>query len=155
MVMKTMYLHRQMDFFHISHAFQPVYSNYSLAPQFGFLPSENSLFVSKVELWQSENENEVSQLCPTLCDPKDCSLPGSSIRSIFQARVLEWAAIYFSRGSSQPRDQTWVFPHCRQALYHLSHQGSLYQELWQKTLQNPEVSHCCNFFWTLNHEIYT
>ena len=39
-----------------------------------------------------------------LCDPMDYSLSGSSIRGIFQARVLEWAAISFSRGSSQPRD---------------------------------------------------
>ena len=38
----------------------------------------------------------------------DCSLPGSSIHGIFQARVLEWVAIFFSRGSSQPRDQTQV-----------------------------------------------
>ena len=44
----------------------------------------------------------------TLCDPMDCSLPGSSIHGIFQARVLEWVAISFSRGSSQPRDQTQV-----------------------------------------------
>ena len=43
-----------------------------------------------------------------LCDPMDCSLPGSSVHGIFQARVLEWGAIVFSRGSSQPRDQTWV-----------------------------------------------
>ena len=40
----------------------------------------------------------------------DCSLPGSSICGIFQARVLQWVAISFSRGSSQPRDQTWVSP---------------------------------------------
>ena len=50
--------------------------------------------------------SEVTQLCPTLCDPLDCSLPGSSIHGIFQARVLEWGAISFSRGSSQPRDWT-------------------------------------------------
>ena len=48
------------------------------------------------------------QLCPTLCDPMDCSLRGSSIHGIFQARVLEWVAISFSRGSYQPRDWTWV-----------------------------------------------
>ena len=47
-------------------------------------------------------------MCPTLCDLKDCSLQGSSIHSIFQARVLEWVAISFSRGSSRPRDQTQV-----------------------------------------------
>ena len=46
--------------------------------------------------------------CPTLCDPMDCSLPGSSVHGIFQAIVLEWIAISFSRGSSWPRDQTWV-----------------------------------------------
>ena len=47
--------------------------------------------------------------CLTLFDPMDCSPPGSSIHGIFQARILEWVAIPFSRGSSQPRDRTWVF----------------------------------------------
>ena len=50
----------------------------------------------------------VTQSCPTLCDPMDCSLPGSSVHEIFQARILEWVAISFSRGSSQPRDWTQV-----------------------------------------------
>ena len=45
---------------------------------------------------------------PTLCDPVDCSLPGSSIHGILQARILERVAISFSRGSSWPRDWTWV-----------------------------------------------
>ena len=53
-------------------------------------------------------ESEVTQLCPTLCDPMDCSLSGSSIHGIFQARVLEWIAISFSGGSSQPRNRTRV-----------------------------------------------
>ena len=44
------------------------------------------------------------QLCPTLCDPMDCSLPVSSVHGILQARIPEWIAISFSRGSSQPRD---------------------------------------------------
>ena len=52
--------------------------------------------------------HEQHALCPTLCDPMDGSLPGSAIHGIFQARILEWAAISFSRGSSQPRDQTRV-----------------------------------------------
>ena len=43
-----------------------------------------------------ENESEVAQSCPTLCDPMDCSPPGSSVHGIFQARVLEWGAIAFS-----------------------------------------------------------
>ena len=51
-----------------------------------------------------KKESGVTHLCPTFCDPMDCSLPGSSIHGIFQARVLEWVAISFSRGSSQPRD---------------------------------------------------
>ena len=50
----------------------------------------------------------VTQLCPTLCDPMDCSRPGSSIHRILQARILEWVAIPFSRGSSWPRDGTRV-----------------------------------------------
>ena len=53
-------------------------------------------------------ESEIAQSCPTLCDPMDCSLLGSSIHRIFQTRVLEWIAISFSRGSSRPRDQTRV-----------------------------------------------
>ena len=44
----------------------------------------------------------------TLCGPTDCGLPGSSVHGISQARILEWVAIPFSRGSSRPRDQTWV-----------------------------------------------
>ena len=55
-----------------------------------------------------KNESEVAQSCPTLCDPMDCSLPGSSIHGVFQARILEWVAISFSRRSSQPRDWTQI-----------------------------------------------
>jgi len=44
----------------------------------------------------SESESEVTQLCPTLSDPMDCSLPGSSVHGVFQAGVLEWGAIAFS-----------------------------------------------------------
>ena len=50
----------------------------------------------------------VAQLCPTLCDPMDCSWPDSSVQGIFQARILDWVAIPFSRRSSQPRDWTQV-----------------------------------------------
>ena len=52
--------------------------------------------------------SEVAQSCPTLCDPMNCSLRGSSIHEIFQARVLEWVAISFSRGSSWTRDWNQV-----------------------------------------------
>ena len=50
----------------------------------------------------------VAQSCLTLCNPMDCSLPGSSIHGIFQARILEWVAISLSRGSSWSRDWTRV-----------------------------------------------
>ena len=50
----------------------------------------------------------ITQSCPTLCNPMNCSLPGSSLHGILQARVLEWVAISFSRGSSWLRDQTQV-----------------------------------------------
>ena len=54
----------------------------------------------------------------------DCSLPGFSVHGILQARILEWAANLFSRGSSQPRDWTWSLPYCRQIVYCLSQQAS-------------------------------
>ena len=50
----------------------------------------------------------VAQSCPTLCDPMDCSPPGSSVLGILQVRILEWVVISSSRGSSQSRDQTRV-----------------------------------------------
>ena len=50
----------------------------------------------------------VIQLCLTLCDPMNCSLPGSSVHGILQTRILEWVVMPFSGGSSQPRDQTQV-----------------------------------------------
>ena len=55
-----------------------------------------------------KSESEVAQSGPTLCDSMDCSLPGSSIHGIYQSRVLEWVAIFFSRGSSQARNWTRV-----------------------------------------------
>ena len=59
-----------------------------------------------IQNWESESE--VAQLCPTLCDHMNCSLPGSSGHGIFQARVLEWVAISFFRGSFRPRNWTQV-----------------------------------------------
>ena len=51
---------------------------------------------------------ELLQSCPALCDPIDCSLPGSSVHGILQAKILEWVAVPFSRGSSAPRDEIGV-----------------------------------------------
>ena len=55
-----------------------------------------------------QHSTSLTQLCLTLWDPMDCSPPGSSLHGILQARILEWVAISFSRGSSRPRDQTPV-----------------------------------------------
>ena len=51
----------------------------------------------------------VTQSCPTLCNPMDCSPPGFSVHGILPAKILEWVAIFFSRGSFQPRGGIWVF----------------------------------------------
>ena len=67
------------------------------------------------------------QSCPTLCDPMDCSPPGSSVHGILQARILEWVAMPSSRRSSQPRDWnhiSYVFCIGRRVLYHQCHLGS-------------------------------
>ena len=79
-----------------------VFVNYPSFPFLGFL------FVALL----------VTKLCLTLCDPMDCSPPASSVRGILQARILEWVAIPFSRGSSWPRDWTHVFRIGSWVLYH-------------------------------------
>ena len=65
----------------------------------------------------------------TFCSPTDCSLPGSSVHGIFQARVLKWVAISFSRGIFLTWGSNPVLLNCRQTLYPLSHQG--YQNLFR------------------------
>ena len=99
-----------------------------MAPNFPSSPPvNNEIFVnlfSSVCIWSTlifflwlwfteasflpQSESEVAQSSRTLWDPMDCSLPDSSIHGVFQARVLEWVAISFSRGSSRPRDQACV-----------------------------------------------
>ena len=87
----------------------------------------------------------VAQLCPTLCDPMDCRLPGSSVHEILQARILEWVAIPFSSRCSWPRDWILSLLHCRQILYHLSHQGRprlyyLYPKMKKKKILQKAAS---------------
>ena len=86
-----------------------------------FLPRSKRLLISIPEikkkkdkcrnhcsLWWWNEMMKVSQLCPTLCDPMGCSPPGSSVHGILQTRKLEWVPIPSSRGSSRPRDRSWV-----------------------------------------------
>ena len=70
-----------------------------------------------------KSESEGVQPCPTLCDPMDCSLPGSSIHGIFVARVLEWVAIAFSRRHTKPTQNP--YQECLQSCIH-SHQNRTY-----------------------------
>ena len=80
--------------------------------------------LNKFRLNQSINQPMYvlcTQLHLTLCNPMDCSLPGSSVHGIFQARILQQVVITYFRGSSPPRDQTWVsWVSCdgRQILHH-------------------------------------
>ena len=90
-------------------------SSFVLAPYPSIFSSKYCALLEKISGRQKKKSHlpysrvsEIAQSCPALCDPMDCSLPGSSIHGIFQARILEWVAISFSRGSSRPRDQTWV-----------------------------------------------
>ena len=73
-----------------------------------------------LQCMKAKSESEVAQSCPTLSDPMDCSLPGSSVHGTLQGRVLEWVVIPSSRGSSQPRDRT-----CVSYIYLYWHMGSL------------------------------
>ena len=81
----------------------------------------------------------VTKSCLTLCDPMDCSPPGSSVHGISQARILEQVAISFSRGSSWPRDWTHVFCIGRQILYHWATRGPL--ELWRPGAATRQSMH--------------
>ena len=66
----------------------------------------NIVMEGKLSLGKVKMKVLVAQLCPTLCNPMDCSPRGSSVHGILQARILEWVAVPFSRGSSRPRGQT-------------------------------------------------
>ena len=80
----------------------------------------------------------VVQLCPTVCDPIDCSLPGSSVHGILQARILEWIAIPFSKASSHLRDWTWVS--------YIAGRFFTIELLWKPSL-NPVLHK--NIFWNM------
>ena len=84
-----------------------------------------NVILKNLNEWRAEKIMEccvcvwtVTQSCLTLCNPVDCSPPGSSVHGIFQAGILEQLPIFYSRGSSQPRDQTRVSCIGKQILYH-------------------------------------
>ena len=84
----------------------------------------------------------VAQSCPTLCDPKDCSLPGSSVQGTLQRRMLEGVAMAFSRGSSGPRHQTQVS--CIAGRLLSEPQGIPY--LWYLSVQFQDTVFCLSLF---------
>ena len=90
------------------------------------------------------------QSCQTLCNPMDCSLPGSSVHNILQARILDWVAIPFSRGSSWPRDQTCIsYISCigSRVLYPLSHLGSPFFSLGGSKVTQPLTLYPTQVLW--------
>ena len=86
----------------------------------------------------------VTKLCLTLCDPVNCSLPGSSVHGISRARKLEWVAISFSRGSSQPNVQTHIFCIGKRVYYHWTTREPLY-ECCLKQLCSQKETHKLNW----------
>ena len=98
----------------------------------------------------------VAKLCLTLYDPMDCSLPGSSVHGISQSRILEWVAISFSSGSSQPRDWThvsctgrWILHHWTTREAHLFSLGS-FKTNWFP-LSKTALRYIKNNTYDLNH----
>ena len=79
-----------------SHSLPWTYSSFTA------LSMNDNTTCTVIQTWKWKWSRSVAQSCLTLCDPMDCSLPGSPVHGIFQARVLEWVAISFSRGSSHP-----------------------------------------------------
>ena len=100
----------------------PMHGRAWRAAVYGVAQSQTRLKQLSSSSWQVK-ESEVAQSCPTLCNTMDCSPPGSSVRVILQARILEWVALSSSRRSSD-QGLNLCLPHCRQTVYHLSHQGS-------------------------------
>ena len=82
----------------------------------------------------------VAQSCLTLCNPTECSPPGSSVHGILQERILHWVAISLSRGSSLPRNWTWISCIGRQILYHWANTP---KKKKKSKIINPSMNHYC------------
>ena len=73
--------------------------------------------------WKMKSHSVSRSVMSNSCNRMDCNPPGSSVHGLLQARILKWAAIPFSRGSSPSQGSNPGLPHFRQILYHVSHQG--------------------------------
>ena len=88
--------------------------------------------------------SEVDQSCPTLCQPMDCSLPGSSVYGIFRIRIVEWVAIFFSRVFFPTQGSNPGLPHCRQMLLPSEPPGKSHPEVCLvKAVVFPAVMYGC------------
>ena len=96
-------------------------------------------FKKNITLKESEKKVLVAQSCPTLCNSMDCSPSGSSVHGILQERVLEWVAIPFSRGSSWPRDWTWISCIAGRFFNRVSHQQ-------RRHIQSLTILRCWKLF---------
>ena len=86
----------------------------------------------------SRSTSEVTQSCPNLCNPMDCSLSGSSVHGVFQARVLEWISHFLLQAIFLTQELNPGLLHCGQMLYRLSHQGNPLR-LVRKTLPSTKT----------------
>ena len=99
---------------------------------------EGRQWIQRLKLEKRRYENEVTQSCLTLCDPMDCSLPGSSAMGF--SRQEYWSGLPFPSPEDLPtQGSNPGLLHCRQTLYHLSHQGS-----WKR-----EDTEACNSCWSI------
>ena len=112
--------------------------------------SKNAKRSQKVKV---KSESEVTQSCPTLCDPVDCSLPGFSVRGLFQARVPEWAAISFPEEISE--DEVKTSTELSGGLQGLPHINWDHSTPWVTPLESPLETGCLlpiyipfSFLWT-------
>ena len=102
----------------------------------------------------------VAQSCPTFCDPMDCRPLGSSVHGIFQARILDLVAIFFSRGSSRPRNRTWIsciagrfFTFTREAQHRVLLKNKQKRDLRWKYISETEINSENYFTWIDTHFI--
>ena len=114
-----------------------------------------------------KSESEETQVCPTPSDPMDCSLPGSFVHGIFQARVLEWGAIAFSksnmRHTQKTNKQKQKHDPCtgwgrggNQSIENYSWERpdiGLYIQSWYKYVQRAKRNHLCGFVGTMSHQV--
>ena len=100
-----------------------------------------------------KSESEVTQSCPTLSDPMDCSLQGSSIHGISQARVLEWGAIAFSGHRTRKHQSSFQFPR-RAVLKHVQTTGQLHSSPMLVRFRSKFVKLGFSIMWTENFQMF-